>query len=454
MNYPSPVFRHAALFALIVIFCIPQLKASAAGKCPCDIYEEGGTPCVAAHSTTRALYASYNGPLYQVRRTSDNQLKDIPPLTAGGFVNAKVQDDFLAGKAGTISKIYDQSPNGNHLTKAPGGTFPAPCLEADANKAKIKINGYDAYGVYTLGAWEPNSGIGYRNNATKGVVTGNGAEGIYMVCSGKHYNEWCCFDYGNAQTNVQAKGPATMESVYFGDSKQWGYGSGAGPWVMNDCEFGIQAGVDPSGEKGIWMGNTTIVADYVIGIVKSDTSNLWAIRAGDATKDTLKTMYRGRQYPGYYPKKLEGAIVLGVGGDNSHTGEGTFFEGVMTRGMPADTTENAVQKNIIAAGYGRTYTVSTRQRSGTLATSPAFTVNYNSSTGNTVIRYFLQYDKRVSMNVYDQQGRRIAVIVDNVLSAGSREAIWDATRFPAGIYIVKMAIDGRNTWAGRIIAGK
>jgi hypothetical protein len=27
-----------------------------------------GTPCVAAHSTTRALYAAYSGALYQVKR--------------------------------------------------------------------------------------------------------------------------------------------------------------------------------------------------------------------------------------------------------------------------------------------------------------------------------------------------------------------------------------------------
>jgi len=47
----------------------------------------------------------------------------------------------------------------------------------------------------------------------------------------------------------------------------------------------------------------------VTGIVKSDTSNLWAIRAGDVVKDTLKTMYRGRQRPGYYPKLLEGSII-------------------------------------------------------------------------------------------------------------------------------------------------
>jgi beta-glucosidase len=37
-------------------------------KGPCDIYAAAGDPCVAAYSTTRALYAAYNGPLYQVIR--------------------------------------------------------------------------------------------------------------------------------------------------------------------------------------------------------------------------------------------------------------------------------------------------------------------------------------------------------------------------------------------------
>jgi hypothetical protein len=46
--------------------------SQAAGPLPCDIYASAGTPWVAAHSTTRALFAAYNGPLYQVRRASDN----------------------------------------------------------------------------------------------------------------------------------------------------------------------------------------------------------------------------------------------------------------------------------------------------------------------------------------------------------------------------------------------
>src|SRR6185437_7153178 len=47
---------------------------------PCDIYGNAGTPCVAAHSTTRALYGSYSGPLYQVRRASDGA---TPPADSG-----------------------------------------------------------------------------------------------------------------------------------------------------------------------------------------------------------------------------------------------------------------------------------------------------------------------------------------------------------------------------------
>ncbi len=49
--------------------------------------------------------------------------------------------------------------------------------------------------------------------------------------------------------------------------------------------------------------------------------------------------------------KKEGAIILGIGGDNSNGSAGTFYEGVMTSGYPSDATENAVQSNIVAAGY-------------------------------------------------------------------------------------------------------
>jgi alpha-L-arabinofuranosidase B-like protein len=72
---------------------------------------------VAAHSTTRALYASYNRPLYQVMRLSDNAVKDIgvvqpvalPFPDPGGYADAAAQDAFCANTTCVITKIYDQS---------------------------------------------------------------------------------------------------------------------------------------------------------------------------------------------------------------------------------------------------------------------------------------------------------------------------------------------------------
>ena len=53
---------------------------------PCDIFlKNGNTPCVAAHSTVRALYGAYNGALYEVKRKSDKTKLDIGVLTQGGW---------------------------------------------------------------------------------------------------------------------------------------------------------------------------------------------------------------------------------------------------------------------------------------------------------------------------------------------------------------------------------
>jgi hypothetical protein len=51
--------------------------------------------------------------------------------------------------------------------------------------------------------------------------------------------------------------------------------------------------------------------------------------------------------------KKEGGIVLGTASDGSDISVGTFFEGCITAGLPSDATDEAIQANIVAAGYGR-----------------------------------------------------------------------------------------------------
>ncbi|MER6008342.1 arabinofuranosidase catalytic domain-containing protein, partial [Nonomuraea angiospora] len=216
----------------------PTVTPPPSSNQPCDIYAAGGTPCVAAHSTTRALYASYNGSLYQVRRSSDNATQNIGVLSAGGSANASTQDSFCAGTTCLITVIYDQSGRGNHLTQAPPGGFPGPAPGgydnlANATAAPTTVNGHKAYGVYVA------AGTGYRNNNTNGVARGDQPEGMYAIFDGTHYNGGCCFDYGNAETNSRDNGNGTMEAIYFGNIKVWGYGTGNGPWVMADLENGL-----------------------------------------------------------------------------------------------------------------------------------------------------------------------------------------------------------------------
>src|SRR5689334_3958166 len=108
----------------------------AATQGPCDIYASASTPCMAAHSTTRALYAAYNGPLYQVKRASDGATTNVSPLSAGGYANSATQDSFCANTYCTITEIYDQSGNGNNLTDAPaGGAAGGPDILANAAAA-------------------------------------------------------------------------------------------------------------------------------------------------------------------------------------------------------------------------------------------------------------------------------------------------------------------------------
>jgi len=335
------VLAIAATGAIVAGTIMAVTAAEAATQGPCDIYAAGGTPRVAAHSTTRALYGSYNGRLYQVRRSSDNTTKDINTLSAGGTANAASQDSFCSGTTCVITIIYDQSGRGNHLTQAPaGGAAGGPDALAKANATSTTVNGQKAYGVYVSG------GVGYRNDHTSGIPTGDAGEGMYAVLDGTHYNGGCCFDYGNAETNNKDNGNGHMEAIYFGNSKTWGYGAGNGPWIMADMENGLFSGRN----VGYNSGDPTINYRYTTAMVKGQPGQ-WAIRGGNAQSGGLSTFYNsGRpNASGYNPMHKEGAIILGIGGDNSKSGVGTFYEGVMTAGYPHDATENSVQANIAAA---------------------------------------------------------------------------------------------------------
>src|ERR1700733_14055017 len=348
---------------------------------PCDIYASAGNACVAAHSTTRALYAAYRGPLYQVLRQSDGKTLDIRVVDPGGYADAAAQDRFCAGTYCWISIIYDQSPKHNDLTQAPRGGFSGPALGGFnnlpiADMAPVTITGHKVYGVFI----EP--GMGLRQNDVKGTAVDDQAEGQYWVVNGKHFNAGCCFDYGNAEIDSRDDDNGTMETLYFGNATPWYSGNGNGPWIMTDQENNLVGCVNQDGSKGC-PNLPTMSWRFVTAIGKGEPHH-WASLGGDAQKGDLSVMFDGmRVNPTYDPMRKQGAILLGNGGDNSDGSQGTFYEGAMTTAgtFPSDAADQLVQANIVAARYDVASLTVSPVATFTPGSSRDITVTFTNATG-------------------------------------------------------------------------
>src|ERR1022692_3872089 len=146
------------LISAALTMATPAGEAPSRPQGPCNIYAAAGDACVAAHSTTRALYASYNGPLYQLLRLSDGKTLDIGVVQpsasdAGGYADAAAQDAFCANTYCWITTLYDQSGHGNHLVQPPRGGFSGPAMGGFNNVpvadwAPVTIMGHKVYGVF------------------------------------------------------------------------------------------------------------------------------------------------------------------------------------------------------------------------------------------------------------------------------------------------------------------
>jgi non-reducing end alpha-L-arabinofuranosidase len=316
--------------------------ASAATSQPCDIYGSAGTPCVAAHSTTRALFGAYAGPLYQLTRASDRATHDVGLLAAGGYANAADHDAFCNGTTCSITKIYDQTARHNDLTVSPAGTAGPADYPADASEIAVTAGGHKVYGIWI----SPQHG--YRRTAGSGVAVNGQPEGMYMVASGTHVGSDCCFDYGNAEIQVADTGNGHMDAVSIATTCYFPPCTGSGPWVEADLENGMFQGANGSNTAN--LGNSST---YVTALLKNNGQTTYALKGGNSQSGGLTTWWNGAlpNRGGYIPMHQEGSIILGTGGDNSNRNMGTFFEGVMTSGYPTDAADNAVQANIVAAGY-------------------------------------------------------------------------------------------------------
>jgi hypothetical protein len=328
---------------------VDQIALTARATGPCDIYGAGGTPCVAAHSTVRALFGAYSGKLYQVRNAA-GATKDINTKVAGGAADGAAQDAFCAGTTCVITVIYDQSGRGNDLWyQGAGSPVGGKDHPASATGESIQLSGNKVYSLYI----SPGNSY-WVDGSQRGVPLGSAPEAMYMVTSGTHYNGAAAFDYGNGPLARSYVGMGVTDALNFSSNTMWGYGAGVGPWVMADFDsLYTQSTFNPPKN----LNDPTQTAAFVTALLKNNGTTEFSLRGGNATSGSLGTYFKGALPNGVSPMKKQGAIVLGSGSDccvaNTNIDRGTFYEGCLVSGYPSDATEDAVQANIIAAGYGK-----------------------------------------------------------------------------------------------------
>ncbi len=428
------IFSMAVVIAGVAItLASPLTSANAATSLACDIYATGGTPCISAHSTTRALFAAYNGPLYQVQRASDKAYTDVGLLSAGGYANAATQDTFCANSACTITKIYDQTANHNDMPISWGGYWKGPGANgadvgADAKALPLTVAGHKAYGIKVTG------GVGYRVDNAKNAPTGSHPSGIYMVTSSNYVNKYCCFDYGLGENSHTDTGNATMNAI------EWGTACWFGDWANNPC-VGTGPWVEADLENGMYHTNTGSNKDpnnsgvhfpFVTAVEKNNGTSNFTLKYGNANSGGLNTTFSGPLPNGYSPMKVDSSILLGTGGDNSTSGIGYFFEGAVTNGFPSDATENAVQADITAAAYsfGTTNTGSGQQIVGGQSGRCVDVPNASTTNGTQVQLY--DCGSQTNQRWTYTSGKQLQVYGNKCLDAsgkgtanGTKAIIWD-----------------------------
>jgi hypothetical protein len=402
---------------------------------------------VAAHSTTRALYASYNGPLYQVRRLSDDKAKDIgvvqpvalPFPDAGGYADAAEQDFFCAHTTCLVTTLYDQSPKHNDLTQAPRGGFSGPAMGGFnnlpiADMAPVTLAGHKVYGIFI----EP--GMGLRDDDPVGTAVDDQPEGQYWVINGHHFNNGCCYDYGNAEIDSRDDGNGTMETTYYGNATAWYHGNPPGPWIMTDQENNLVGCVNPGSTSKLCPDLPNITWRFVTAMAKGEPHH-WASLGGDAQTGALSTMFDGPRVDATYdPMRKQGAILLGNGGDNSNGSQGTFYEGAMTTGYPSDAVDQRIQANVVAAEYD-VQRLSLSPASAT-ATPPGLqtftpgssqdtTVTFTNTTGSKAVGVKLSIDLPSKQWTAVVPGTTdTSVMFDSVASGASVSATFKVTSGP------------------------
>ncbi len=253
----------------------------------CDIAATAGTSCVAAYSSVRALYQTYNGTALPGERQSDGTTTNISTLAAEGTPTPprrtlllrrhRVHGHDRLRPVGERQPPH-RSPRSGSRARATSGCARMRCPSSPRDTTSTDCCSTPAP---ASARW---SGPTSRPARSRSRST-RCSSGTYITQVDR-----CCFGFGNAETIADNTGSAHMDALNISTVCTAAPCNGVGPWWQADLENGTFMSGGGTNPANISMGFNK---PFVTGFLRNNGTTNFALDGGDANGATLTSLYSG-----------------------------------------------------------------------------------------------------------------------------------------------------------------
>ena len=296
--------------------------------------------CAEAYSVTRAMVASYTGPLFQLGRTSDKTTLNIGQTSAHA-ADMTTWSAFCGGSQSNcvVAKVYAQVHSGsNDLTPGVWKTPWNPDCSAGGYTCAAKFTIESATGLPILTTVSPQEYALSGDNFATGINGGKKAMGIMYNGKPVANSVYCCGVIGltHKYNATDTHGTDFMLALAYG----WKDSGG--------CCIAVNCGSSTSYCVGAEEEEDNDLADYGT----SPVANALVVTQFDPTSNAVSTFLNGTQKFSHSPPKAQlnagTAVHLGGGGDLSQPDAVLMREAFFTNAVMSSSTVTALKANAVA----------------------------------------------------------------------------------------------------------